>query len=155
MQAEPKAPDSGRYEDDFYEWTIAQAAAVRDGRWADIDVENLAEEIDSLGISTVREIRSRLRVMIARLLKQKIQPERATRSWENTIYTQATEIEDVLLDAPSLRRRLPEFAEREYPRARRMASGETRLSLRRFPEKMTPDIEERLNAVLAEAAATD
>jgi len=153
MQTEPKAPASGRYEDDFYEWTIAQAAAVREGRWADIDVENLAEEIDSLGSSNKKEIRSRLAVLIAHLLKQQVQPERETRSWETTILTQAREIEFVVMDSPSLRRMLPEFAARAYRGARQIASRDTRLSIQRFPEKITPEIEERLNAVLAEAAA--
>jgi hypothetical protein len=88
-------------------------------------------------------------------LKRKVQPERATRSWENTIFTQAREIENEVVDSPSLRRNIPEFAEKAYPVARRIASRETRLPIDRFPEKMTPDIEEQLNAVLAEAAATD
>jgi hypothetical protein len=152
MQTEPKAPGSGLYDEDFYAWTIAQAAAARDGRWADFDVENLAEEVDALGISLKKEIRSRLQVLIAHLLKQKIQPERETASWENTIYTRAREIENVVAVAPSLRRMLPEFAESAYRGARDIAARETRLSLQRFPEKMSPDIEERLNAVLAWAA---
>jgi hypothetical protein len=39
------------YEQDFYAWTQAQAAKLRSGRLAEIDVENIAEELESMGNS--------------------------------------------------------------------------------------------------------
>ena len=150
MHPEPIAPADAGYEDDFYEWTVAQAAAIRDGRWIDLDVENVAEEIESLGRSDRREVGSRLRVMLMHLLKQHVQPERETASWQKTISAQASDLFGVVNDSPSLRRRLPEFVALEYPRVRRKASLETRLSLKRFPEIMPAEIEHRLYAILAE-----
>ena len=39
------------YETDFYTWTQIQAQALRAKDWAVLDVEHLAEEIESLGRS--------------------------------------------------------------------------------------------------------
>jgi Domain of unknown function DUF29 len=37
------------YEHDFYAWTQEQAEALRAREWKTLAVENLAEEIESLG----------------------------------------------------------------------------------------------------------
>jgi len=37
------------YDTDFYAWTQAQADALRAKDWAALDLEHLAEEIDSMG----------------------------------------------------------------------------------------------------------
>ncbi len=41
--------DKGLYEKDFYAWTQEQSALILQGRWADLDVSNLIEKIESLG----------------------------------------------------------------------------------------------------------
>jgi hypothetical protein len=92
-----------------------------------------------------------LGVLIAHLLKKSVQPERATASWDNTIFRQALGIETVLRDSPSLRRQLPDFIAKAFPNARKVASRETRLAIERFPAAMTPEIEAELAAVLADA----
>jgi hypothetical protein len=67
MRAESRAPRPGsgqaaaRYEHDFYEWAAAQAGAVREGRWADIDVDNLAGEIDEMAGSVETELKQHVR----------------------------------------------------------------------------------------------
>ena len=37
------------YDTDFYGWTQTQAAALRAREWNTLDLEDLAEEIESLG----------------------------------------------------------------------------------------------------------
>ena len=37
------------YDTDFYAWTQAQAQYLKAGKWQHLDLENLAEEIESLG----------------------------------------------------------------------------------------------------------
>lgn len=44
------------YETDFYEWTCRQAALLRSHRFAELDAENLAEEIETMGRSEKREL---------------------------------------------------------------------------------------------------
>ena len=40
------------YEKDFYAWTVEQARLLRAGEFSGIDVENIAEEIESMGEAT-------------------------------------------------------------------------------------------------------
>jgi hypothetical protein len=63
------------YAEDFYLWTQQQAALLRTGQWQELDYENLAEEIESVGRSAKRELGNRLEVLLAHLLKWQYQPE--------------------------------------------------------------------------------
>jgi hypothetical protein len=47
------------YDDDFALWAEEQAAALREGRFTELDLPRLLEEIDDLSGSIRREIRSR------------------------------------------------------------------------------------------------
>jgi len=73
------------YEQDFYGWTQEQAALLRAGRLTDLDIENLIEEVETMGRSEKRELESRLTVLLLHLLKWKYQPNRRGRSWNLTI----------------------------------------------------------------------
>ena len=53
-----------RYDTDLYEWTKEQADALRRRAANELDWDNLAEEIESLGNSERREIRSRLKNLL-------------------------------------------------------------------------------------------
>ncbi|HEX9867045.1 MAG TPA: DUF29 family protein, partial [Candidatus Tectomicrobia bacterium] len=46
------------YDSDFYQWTQAQVAHLRAKEWAALDIDHLAEEIESLGASDRRALRS-------------------------------------------------------------------------------------------------
>src|SRR5712692_9395842 len=91
------------YDDDFFAWTEEQARLLRAGELAEIDALNLAEEIESVGRSDRREIRSRLIVLLAHLLKWRFQPDEESASWRATIREQRDQIELILEDSPSLR----------------------------------------------------
>ena len=62
-------PPNPVYEQDFYAWSKAQAGLLRAGRYADLDLEHLIEEVDDLGESLYRSARSRIRTIIEHLLK--------------------------------------------------------------------------------------
>lgn len=57
------------YSRDFCAWATEQAALLRAGRLADADIENIAEEIESMGRSEKRELVNRLTVLLTHLLK--------------------------------------------------------------------------------------
>ena len=42
------------YEDDLYAWALKNADLLRQGRFAEIDVDNIAEELESMGRSERR-----------------------------------------------------------------------------------------------------
>ena len=121
------------YDLDFYAWTAEQAALLRAGRLDQLDIDNIAEEIDTLGRSEKRELVSRLTVLLTHLLKWQVQPSYRGASWEATISVQRAELADHLADNPSLRPSLDGFIVSAYRRARMAARGETGLSDKAFP----------------------
>ena len=124
---------SGLYERDFYGWANEQAALLRTGRLSAADIENIAEEIESMGRSEKRELVNRLAVLLAHLLKWQFQPERRGKSWRLTIREQRREVTDVLGDNPSLRSRLSEILVDAYSKALLIAERETDLADDTFP----------------------
>jgi hypothetical protein len=129
----------GRYDIDFYAWTREQAETLRRAagyRLNDIpglDWLNLAEEIESLGISLERELFSRYRILILHLLKWRFQPERRGPSWERTIDNQRDEIARLLQKNPSLRGKRQAELAAAYPRGRKDAAYETQMPIVTFP----------------------
>ena len=105
MVASPrtKNTETSLYERDFFEWTQEEAAKLRRFRPAGLDVENLAEEIESLGKRDRRKLRSHLVVILAHLLKWEHQPERRSRSWVRSVRNGRQAISYVIEDSPSLR----------------------------------------------------
>jgi hypothetical protein len=134
------------YEEDFVAWLEEQAAHLRAGRLHDLDVENIAEELEGLARSDRRELRNRLEVLLAHMLKRDQRPEKRSRSWEATIDEQRSRIEDLLDDSPSLRREVAGAIAKVYPRARRAAARDARLPLTRFPAAPPYSVDELLPA---------
>ncbi|SAL77304.1 hypothetical protein AWB71_05433 [Caballeronia peredens] len=124
------------YEKDVVAWAEEQAALLRAGKLASIDIEHIAEEIEDVGKTESRELRSRLAVLLAHLLKWQVQPERRSRSWTNTIRTQRREALYVLEEAPSLRRRFDEakWLDLVWSKARTQVEAETGIDFDTFPE---------------------
>ena len=83
---ETRARPNSLYESDFYTWTQEQARLLRERRFDELDLENLVDEVESVGSSEKREIRSRLVVLIGHLLKWKFQPGGRGSSWSDTIF---------------------------------------------------------------------
>src|SRR4051812_6059625 len=123
----------GAYDKDFYAWAMEQASLLRQGRLAEIDLENVAEEIESLGRSAKSELINRLGVLMAHLLKWHIQPDYRGTSWRLTIEEQRDEAQSLLADNPSLNATLADSLERAFRKASRRAQRETGLGRQAFP----------------------
>lgn len=121
------------YERDFHEWIVTQVEALRQKRWDDLDWDNLAEEVETVGRNDRRAIESHLAVLLAHLLKCLVQPERRTVSWDRTIATQREEISSLLQRNPSLRPLLRERFSAAYDRAVGIAARDTALDETEFP----------------------
>ncbi len=146
----PMAKIGTLYDTDFALWADQQADAIEHGRWADIDVDNVAEEIRALSRTDRRELRSRLKVMLAHILKQRYQPERASKSWTTSIDKQAEGIALVLEESPSLRRELDERMQKAYGDAVRSAARETGLARETFPPRLPEDLARQVHELLNE-----
>ncbi|MFM7423653.1 MAG: DUF29 domain-containing protein [Elainella sp.] len=116
------------YEVDFYAWTQEQAQLLRAGKLASLDLENLAEEIESLGRQERRELRHRLAVLVGHLLKWQYQPAKRSGSWQSTLRVQRREVERLLQDNPSLRPCLDQAIAESYDAAMDLAIQETGLA---------------------------
>jgi hypothetical protein len=124
------------YNTDFYQWTQEQAALIRQREFnrVDLDAENIAEEIESMGRREKHSLKSYLSNVLMHLLKWQYQPDRRCTSWELSIANGRDQIEDLMIDSPSLNPQLSMLVGTEYPRARRNACKETGLPLTTFPE---------------------
>jgi hypothetical protein len=122
------------YEQDFYAWAKAQADLLRAGRYSDLDLEHLVEEVDDLGESLKRSVRSRIRTIIEHLLKLERSPARGPRAgWYDTILAQRSDLLDELTASirPEVELALPDL----YDRARQTAAT----SLRQHGERAAAD----------------
>jgi len=118
------------YDVDFVEWTAQTAELLREGRFAEVDLEHLAEEIEDLGKSHRYAVESQMRRLLLNLIKVRIQPECAGSSWLHSIGSARRALEDRLQDSPSLRRYLEENLARFYRQAVADAFFETKLAKR-------------------------
>jgi hypothetical protein len=136
------------YDRDFYRWSLEQAerlrrlAAMRANLAAPLDLDKLAEEIESSGKSQAREVFSRCLVLLVHLLEWRHRPQRRSRSSRSTIRTQRIELSRPCRESPSPRaRRAAELAQ-ACTEARLLAADETRLPPATFPEARPFAIEE-------------
>ena len=110
------------YEGDFALWAEQQAAHLRAGRFGALDIENVAEEIESLSRSDKREVVSRLATIIEHLLKLAFSADEQPRAgWWHTVRRERHKIEELLQESPSLRPQLPAFATRAWRNAPALA----------------------------------
>ena len=132
--------DLQTYDGDYYGWTQQQAAHLRSGRMDRVDLENLAEEIESLGKSQLHALTSSYRLIAMHLLKFLVQPERASASWLTTISRERGNVELMLDDSPGMKPKREERFAKAYDIARRDASAETGLPLGDFPTQPPFDV---------------
>ncbi|NBC31954.1 MAG: DUF29 family protein [Alphaproteobacteria bacterium] len=107
-------PDHGLYDQDFVDWTRKQAAELRRlaelraNLTAGLDLENLAEEIESLGQRDRRAVISALARIVEHLLKlEYARADRPRAGWKHSVKKQRDRLRDVLDQSPSLRAEVP------------------------------------------------
>jgi hypothetical protein len=96
------------YDEDFVAWSEQQAEALRSaghgGSNQPLDWENLAEEIEGLGVSQRTALFSQMARVVRHLLKLEFSPAQdPRRGWFETVNDARGEIEDLLETSPSLR----------------------------------------------------
>jgi hypothetical protein len=98
------APKTSLYDCDYLLWTEETVAKLKARDFDHVDIENLIEEIESLGRSEKKEIKSRLTVLLEHLMKRMyVDMPDCFGGWVNTIYTQRNDIELTMMDSPSLK----------------------------------------------------
>ena len=113
-----------KYETDFYGWTQEQSAKLRalitERSNLDVDLENIAEEIDSLGRSDYRQLVSRLEELDNHLLKLAFSLAwEPRRQWKISVKGQRIDILELLEESPSLKPHLDEALAKAHRKAAR------------------------------------
>jgi len=119
-----KVLERSLYQTDYYAWTKDQAAKLRALAAARVgstlDLENLAEEVESLGRSDFATVRSHLRRIIEHLLKLEHSPAADPRlGWRESVI----EARDVFADVitATLRKEIEADLAKTYQQGRRKA----------------------------------
>ena len=133
------------YEQDYYLWLKNTAQLLRDDRLSELDKLNLIEELEDMGRSEKRAVKSNLIRVLQHLLKWKYQPEKRSDSWLSTIVEHRQRIILAFEDSPSLKGYYLEVFDKCYQDARKNAATETRLSLTIFPTQSPFDTQDTLN----------
>ena len=124
------------YETDVVAWASEQARLIRAGRFDQLDLAHIAEEIEDVGKSEQRELASRMAVLLAHILKWKFQPQKRSVSWTLTIKEQRRLLVRRIQKTPSLGPMLvdPEWIDEIWVDAKALAEKETGLDIGTYPE---------------------
>jgi hypothetical protein len=125
--------NSVAYDDDFFAWSQEQARLLRTGEFSQIDAENVAEELESMGRSDKHQLDRRLGILLMHLLKWQVQVNIRSPGWLGTIREQRRRIRKLLRESPSLRPVVIELIPEAYAEAREDAALETGLAETTFP----------------------
>lgn len=144
-QVQPKIP---LYEQDFSVWIEKTAKLLKQRRFDEVDWDNLIEEIETMGRSEKKELKSRLIAIIEHLLKLIYwEAEKAdnARGWRNTVIEQRNQLELVLEDSPSLKQVLINIFVECYQKERQNNLRKYELSSGMFPVEPCFTLEDVLN----------
>jgi len=120
--------------DDYLIWLNSQIELLRARKFDQLDLDELISELDDMGRSKKKELKSRLMVLVKHLLKCKLQPDHTSGGWLCTLNEQRGAIDSLLEDAPSLVELVPEYLRAIYRRAVKEAIKDTGLPAAAFPE---------------------
>jgi Domain of unknown function DUF29 len=121
------------YETDYMQWIETTIEKLRSQDYANVDWENLIEEIEDMGRRERKSLKSNLIVILLHLLKWQFQPEKRSGSWESSIIEHRRRVKDDLIDSPSLKPYLDNIFAECYTQAVKQAKAETGLPLETFP----------------------
>lgn len=141
------------YDTDYAQWAQCNAELLRAGRFEELDIAHLLEELSDMSKSERHELESRLLVLIAHLLKWEYQYQTLAErwrefkgdSWRATIVEQRKRLALRLRKSPGLKSVLDEVIMATYPDAIELASDESGLSLSTFPTECPYSAEQLLD----------
>ncbi len=128
------------YDEDLQMWIEQTIHQLKNREFEALDLENLIEELIDLGKSEKTGFVSNLKVLLAHLLKLKVQndaPDIMKSSWFDSVYEHRERVKDTLADNPSFQNFLAEAMEKAYPKARNWAIQESKFAKRnvRLPKE--------------------
>lgn len=105
------------YDTNFYLWTQRMAEIIRQGRWDELDRNNVVDEIESLGFRNKRTTEQHLSWLVTQLTLWWARPERRCGKWTSRILERRFKLADIFDDSPSLRNGLSDVIAELSPMA--------------------------------------
>ena len=134
MATRIKPTDAHLYEQDFYAWAKAQADLLRAGRYADLDLEHLIEEVDDLGeVPEALGPKPHPHAHRAPFEARALAPRDPRSGWYDTVLAQRSDLLDEF--TATIRREIEPTLPNLYDRARQNAAT----SLRKHGEHAAAD----------------
>jgi Domain of unknown function DUF29 len=124
--------DRSLYQTDYAQWIETIVEKLRGRDYANVDWENLIEEIEDMGRSERRSLESNLIVVLLHLLKWQHQPDRRSGSWESSLIEHRRRIRKAIEESPSLKPYFENILAESYSEAVKQAKAETGLPLETF-----------------------
>ncbi|WNZ25941.1 DUF29 domain-containing protein [Leptolyngbya sp. NK1-12] len=121
------------YNTDFVRWVETTVEQLRAQDYANVDWDNLIEEIADMSKRERKSLKNNLVVVLLHLLKWHYQPQQRSGSWRGSIREHRRRIADDLKDSPSLNSYFQAVLAECYASARAQAADETELPLETFP----------------------
>jgi hypothetical protein len=121
------------YDRDFYAWALRNAELLKMGRFSEVDIKHLVEELEDVGKSERRALESHIRNLLLHLLKWQYQPHLRGSSWRQSIRNARIAVDKIVRESPSLKPFITQAILDEYPNAKADAVDETGLRDDMFP----------------------
>jgi hypothetical protein len=134
------------YHADFVQWSDMTAQLLKEGRFDDIDLTHLIEEVEDLGNRHRDALESQLTRLLMHLLKWQFQPQQRSGSWEGSIKESRKQLKRLIRKYPSLRLHLENCWAECYQDAVEDACDETGLPMNEFPASCPYRVEDILIA---------
>jgi len=119
------------YDRDWQQWLAQTIQQLQNHEFESLDIEHLVEELVDLGQSEKNALKSNVMILLAHLLKLKVQRDAPTSmkgSWYSSVLEHRQRVLSQLSDTPSLRRFLAEAIAKAYPDSRKLAIKEGQLA---------------------------
>lgn len=119
------------YAEDFGLWIEQTIQQLQNHKFEALDIEHLVEELVDLGKSEKNALKSNLTILLAHLLKLKVQhdvPDQMKGSWYSSVLEHRQRVLNNLTDTPSLTSFLAEAVEKAYLDGRKLAIKEGKLA---------------------------
>ncbi len=149
MSAEIHVKPKSLYDQDYQLWLEDTVAQLQSQNFSALDLENLIEEIESLGRSDKRSLNSYLKRLCEHLLKLsywETERNRCFSGWDREIGNFRQEIQEILDDSPSLRNHLRNRYTAEYVKGRDLFLRVSKLDAKQVPEEPWFTLEQALDS---------
>jgi hypothetical protein len=124
-EVQSKSAPASLYDRDFCEWTAEQAKSLAEGRFENLDIDRLTEEILDMGNEQVAALESALTEALVHLLKLAYSPAKNPRNgWKNSVRKQRIAIEKRVKRSPSLKSKIDGLFDEAWIDARELAIGD-------------------------------